>query len=426
MTSRQFTQLPTNIDADAEPDVIKLTYDILSISEIGLCVATDAVIADNAVTGNRHWLITNLTVRQAIAMSIDRQSLIDNAYEGLGRKGESLIPPATEFWHYDVPDAEEYHFDLDAAAALLNDPQGDGFTLRAGAVDGGMRGEGLDPAAADNQDAFADIDGDGIREVIDSTQVYDDVDLDGVTDATPHGNVALGTDATELNFGVWIIDTATESQTAADIYIPWLASVGIRVQKVVVSEGAMIDVSYAADYDLYMWGFGGDVDPDFLLSVLTTAQILGWQDAWYSNPAYDALYAAQQGLVTPTERQAAIREMQQIAYLDQPYIVYMYPLGYAAVRGDRFTGWGNWSVNPGLGLSGFGNAFLMLQLEAVAATGAPPGIDLLLVGGVGAAVVAVAAIALVLVARQRKKREEIMPPTPPVPPPRQPPQPPQP
>jgi peptide/nickel transport system substrate-binding protein len=370
LTTRQFTEMDVNLpsDPDPDPDVGKFVYPTIGLSEIGFCVATDQVIEDFALPppqGKRHWLMTNLTVRQAIAMAIDRQSLIDNAYQGLGDKGESLLPPANPFWHYDVPDADEYIYDLTAAADLLSDPKGDGWTLVGGATSPGMFGENLDPAAANNADAFADIDADGVREVIDPTQVYDDVDQDGVTDAAPKGNEGLGTSASELRFGVWIIDYATEQQTSADIYIPWLAQIGIAVQKVIVGEGAMISVSYACDYDLYMWGWGGDVDPDFLLSVMTTGQILGWQDAWYSNPEYDAMYLQQQGLVDLFERQAVIFEMQRILYAHQPYIVYMYPYGTTAVRIDRFTGWGNWIEDPGLGLSGFGNAFLMLQLQPI-------------------------------------------------------------
>lgn len=429
LTSRQFTELSTNLDGDAEPDVAKFTYDTISFSEIGFCVASDATIAAFNLgnnEGQRHWLMTNLTVRQAIATAIDKQSIVDNAYQGLGRKGESLIPPATSFWHYDVPDSEEYRFNLTKAAALLNDPAGDSFTLRSGATAPGLKGEGLDPAAPNNADAFADIDNDGIREVIDPSQVFDDVDQDSITDAVPQGNAALSTSPGELKFGIWIISEATEQQTAADIFIPWLASVGISVQKVVVSEGQQIDVSYTANYDLYMWGFGGDVDPDFLLSVMITDQILGWQDAWYSNPTYDAMYTQQQGLVDATQRQTLIRDMQRLVYRDQPYLLYLYPLGTTAVRTDRFTDWGDWAANPGLGLIGFGNAFLMLQLEpyeAPASIFANP----LFLGGISAVVIVIAIVAIAFLLRARRKREEsILPPSMPPSPPMNPPEPPRP
>lgn len=427
LTSRQFAEVSSNLDGDPEPDVSKFTYDLLSFSEIGFCVASDATIQANEppnISGRRHWLMTNLTVRQAITMGIDKQSILDNAYQGFGRTADSLIPPATPFWHYDVPAANEYSFNLTKAAALLNDPQGDGFTLRSTASSPGLKGEGLDPAAGNNVDAFADVDNDGVREVVDLGQVFDDVDQDGFTDATAQGNQALGTAADELDFGIWIIDAATEQQTAADIFIPWLASIGIAVQKVIVSEGQQIDVSYAADYDLYMWGFGGDVDPDFLLSVLTTDQILGWQDAWYSNPDYDAMYTEQQGLINAAERQTVIREMQRIAYRDQPYLVYLYPLGTTAVRSDRFTDWGDWAAHPGLGLSGFGNAFLMLQLEPFTAPTSILGNPLVL-GGVAAVIIVIAAVGVVLLLRSRRKRNEmISPPMPPSSPPMQPPGPP--
>lgn len=359
LTTRQFVDLEINLDADPEPDVGKFVYNVIALSEIGFAVASDANI--NALlappNGDRHWLMTNLTTRQAIAMAIDKQTLIDVAYSGLGSVGSSLIPPATPFWHYNVTAEEEYRFDLNAAAALLNDPANDGYDLRESASAPGMKGEGLDPAGTRNQDAFADIDNDGIREVINPSGV--------LAEGAPQGNENLGTSANEMKFGIWIIDYAIEQQTSADIFIPSLASIGISVQKVIVSEGEMIRVSYAADYDLYMWGWGFDVDPDFGLSVMTTDQILGWQDAWYSNATYDALYLEQQKVVDLKDRQEIVHEMQRMVYRDQPYVVYINPFGTTAVRIDRFTNWGNWTRNPGLGLSGYGNSFLMLQLEPV-------------------------------------------------------------
>ncbi len=368
LTTRDFVTLEENLDADPEPDVGKFVTDQIALSEIGFCVASDAVIDQYLAppNGDRHWLVTNLTVRQAIAMATNKQSVIDNAYEGLGKKGDSLIPPATPFWHYFVPEDEEYKFNLTKAAELLNDPTGDGYTLKAGATGPGMKGEGLDPdpvTGANNQDAFADIDGDGIREVINMANVQ--------ADGAPQGNENLATTPEEMKFGIWIIDYYTEAQNGMTIVIQDLATIGISVQKIIVSEGEQLRVSYNCDYDLYIWGWGGDVDPDFMLSVMTTEQILGWQDAWYSNPVYDAMYKEQQSLVNLAERQAVIHEMQRMVYRDVAYIVYQYPYFTEAVRIDRFTNWGNWAAHPGLGLIGFGNVFLMLQLEPIEGA-APP------------------------------------------------------
>ena len=55
------------------------------------------------------------TVRTAIAMAIDKQGIIDKAYNGAGTPGTSLIHEVPEFWHYDVPEADQIPYDPDAS-----------------------------------------------------------------------------------------------------------------------------------------------------------------------------------------------------------------------------------------------------------------------------------------------------------------------
>ena len=48
-----------------------------------------------------------------------------------------------------------------------------------------------------------------------------------------------------------------------------------------------------ADYDLFVWSWGGDVDPGFILEHLhRRPQIMGWSDSQYSDPDYDRLCRA--------------------------------------------------------------------------------------------------------------------------------------
>ena len=60
-------------------------------------------------------------VRTAIAMAIDKQGIIDKAYNGAGVPGESIIRLASPTWHYDVPDEDVLPYDPDAANALLDE-----------------------------------------------------------------------------------------------------------------------------------------------------------------------------------------------------------------------------------------------------------------------------------------------------------------
>jgi len=51
---------------------------------------------------------------------------------------------------------------------------------------------------------------------------------------------------------------------------------------------------YAPDFDLFIWGWGGDVDPNFILSIMTTGSIENWSDCMWSNAEYDKLFLEQQ------------------------------------------------------------------------------------------------------------------------------------
>jgi len=356
LTTSQVLQVPDKVQGSATKNVQLYNSSGIGFAEVGMCVASDQLIADWGAGGGRSWLLANLTVRQALQLSVNRSFLVDNILSGLGEPGSTIVPPATPLWHYDVPPAEEYPYDPARARALLNDPQGDGFTLKAGQTTPGLYGENLDPAAANNQDAFIDTGVDSVRDVVDPTQV---VAGDQWGPAAPN--------RPDLTLTIQVIDYDVEGSDAAERMVQWWADVGIRVTKLIVTEDVQIQTTYDCSEDMYIWGWGPDVDPDFILSVMTTDQILYWQDAWYSNATYDQLYIDQQTQVIEAERQATVFEMQRILYHDAPYLVLWYPYALAVVRTDKFSGWGDWSAHPGLGLDGFGNDFIMLTLRAGAA-----------------------------------------------------------
>jgi len=323
LPAAKFRQMPLTVGGGTSPNVGKFETDSISMSEIGACVASDGVIAAEGKRGGRHWLTTNVTVRQALQHAVNRSFLVENVLLGTGDPGETLIPPASAQWHYDVPAAQEYYFSLDRARELLNDPKGDGMTLRAGQTAPGDYGQNLDPAIANNQDAFIDTTGDNVRDVVNAAEV---VAGDEWGSSAPNGN--------DLRFTLSLLNYDTEGQDAADYEIGWWADVGIAVAKDIVSEARMITITYDCSADLYDWGWGGDVDPDFLLSVMTTDQILYWQDAWYTNTTYDDWYLLQQTQVDPAERQATVFNMQKLLYDQAVYLITWYPHTLTLVRTD--------------------------------------------------------------------------------------------
>ena len=352
-----FALVPTTVGGATSPNVAKLAVDAIGFMEVGACVASDALIDYYKAQGGRNWLLTNTTVRQALNLAADRANLVETVLSGYGKPGSTLIPPATPYWHYNVTSAENYSFDLNKARALLNDPKHDGFTYKTGQTTPGDYGQNLDPAAANNSDAFIDTNGDSIREVVDPSQVVAGDDW---------GTSAPNSD--QLAFTISIRNYDVAGQNAAQRLETWWDEVGIHVTTDIVSESKLIGMTYACSEDLYWWGWGMDVDPDFALSVMTTGQILNWQDAWYSNRTYDDWYLLQQRQVDMKARQQTIWNMQKLLYKEAPYLIAWYDQTMTAIRSDRFSNWGDWSAHPGLGLTGYGNDLVMLDLRAGAAT----------------------------------------------------------
>jgi len=285
------TLLTPNVDGQA--------VKALSLFELGMnCMPEDMRTDFKQSSDNLEML--NLSVRQAIAMCVNRTYIVNVILSGLADPGSSLIPMATDQWHYDVPAEEEFEFDVEAAKSLLD-------------------------AAG-----YRDIDDDDIRE-----NVSNEVELD-------------------LTF-YYRSDVTVADQLAAEEISARLLEAGIRAPAVGIQESVLYTYWYQARYDLYIWAWDTDVDPSFMLSVMTTDQIpddpqdwTAWSDCFYANPYYDQLFIDQQNAIDFEERQAIIFEMQQILYRDCPYVVLWYPFGLYAYRTDTFYNYPDMVNNPGM------------------------------------------------------------------------------
>ncbi len=97
--------------------------------------------------------------------------------------------------------------------------------------------------------------------------------------------------------------------------------------------------TFKPDYDLFVWGWGGDFDPGFLLSIFLTSQINGWSDSAWSDPQYDRLYQQQAAELDPQKRKAIIWQMEQIIYQQSPYLVLVYPQTLQVYDTQHWQGW---------------------------------------------------------------------------------------
>jgi len=301
--------------------------------------------------------------RQALQWAIDKESITATAFFGNARPASTIIP--SDYY----PDDTDYHWEPPADVAYAFDPE------KAKSM--------LDEAG------YVDSDGDGVR-----------------NDPGSGDNVKLR---------LYARSQSTQEQNAARLISGWLEDVGLDINYQVLDQGALTDKMYtydaagdfAPDYDLFIWYWHSDPDPDWVLGVLTSSQIENWSDSNWSNAEYDRLYEEQQAQIDPAARLDIIHRMQQIVYDESPYIPLVYLEWLQAYNSADWTGWVRAPTDTGGVTRNIYNIDSYVQVQpAVAAEttdegGSSAWMWIVLV----AAAVAVVAI-VVLLLRGRGKAEE--------------------
>jgi peptide/nickel transport system substrate-binding protein len=221
-------------------------------------------------------------VRQAVAYAVDRNRINEIAARGTSFEAHGILPSFYKAF-YQQP-AQDYPFSPDKANQILD---------RAGWV----------------------RNGDGPR--------------------TKGGE--------ELSFNLYVRSESTYNIQAAKLVAEQAKAVGIDFNVQVVSADKLYDLTVrkvngkpAPAYDTFIWGWGGDpYDPSFLLGVLTTGEIGGSSDSYYSNAEYDRLYKQQAGEFDTAQRKQIIQHMVAITQRDLPYLVLTFDPNLQAYRTDR-------------------------------------------------------------------------------------------
>ena len=236
---------------------------------------------DGVCTG--HPALQDRNVRLALAHATDKQQIIDVVLLGLGTPGTTLIPDGLGFWYNSS--LQDYAFDVAEANRILDEA------------------------------GYLDTDGDGVREMPDGSQ--------------------------PLNFRInWPSDSIDAPRIAELLSEMW-GQAGVTLEAQAMDPDALTSVCCPAfDFDIIIWGWGSDPDPNLLLSVMTTDEIpTGSSETGYSNPEYDELFAQQAVELDQEARKEIVWQMQQIVHDDVVYIIPFYAQNVQAYRTDRFTGW---------------------------------------------------------------------------------------
>jgi peptide/nickel transport system substrate-binding protein len=252
--------------------------------------------------------------RDALGYAIDKKTLVDKVLGGYGDQGNTIVPPVLGKWH--VEPTTPRTFDIDLAKQKLDAA---GYKLDA-------EGKRLDK------------------------------------------------EGKPISLRVYLPNTDEVYANAAPFVKDWYALLGIKVSTQVFDTSTLGNLvlppeagpEYKADYDIELWGWAGNPDPNALIQIFKCDAIGGSSDSQYCSPEFDKLYDDQLKASTAEDRKAILATMQNMIYDQAVYDILFYNADLAAYRTDRFTGWQNQPLANGKPLFTYGTLQYTLLKDATA------------------------------------------------------------
>jgi peptide/nickel transport system substrate-binding protein len=300
--------------------------------------------------------------RQALNWAIDRQKIVDVAFFGQADVGSTLIVPYSPY-HWEPPADQAYKYDPQQTKTQLD-----------------LAG-------------YQDKNGDGFRET---------------------------KDGKPLSLRLLVTNDSPENQTAAKLIAGWFKDVGIKVNLRIVDAGVLLDAqynykgnTYAPDYDMFIWYWTYDVDPEMMLGVPTPQQIEGWNDTLWTDPEYTKLFTQQEQTIDVAKRIPLVQRMQEIVWQSSPYLIFAYPYQLEAYRSDKWDGVvpspSNYEGYDGAAFYNYMNVdtYKQVQPKVAAETTTSSGANttVLAIGGVVVALIVIGLIVWILVRRRGRSVE---------------------
>jgi len=244
-------------------------------------------------------------LRVSLAMATNKSELVESVYNGYATEGSTLVSPVHPYWHLELGPGASWPYDPILAAAFL---------------------ELLD---------YIDTNSDGVREAgLNSTAVQ----MDWASPGDP------------LIFQLMVMDNAPEDLEIALALQAEYIAIGVEVEIVLMDYLSFVLDMYGYRYDMMIYHWEQDTDPNMILFIESTYAVAGWSDNSYSLQEYDDNYSASVSELDPASRQVCVQNCQVINYVEAPYIVLAYLNQTYVRRTDTFTGWGDWAAHPGRSL----------------------------------------------------------------------------
>jgi peptide/nickel transport system substrate-binding protein len=258
--------------------------------------------------------------RDALGYAVDKKVLVDRVLGGFGDVGTTIVPPVLGAWH--VEPTTPRTFDIELAKQKL---EAAGYKL----------------------------DGEGRR-----------LDKEGLP----------------ISLRLYMPDTDDAYPKVAQFIKDWYGQIGVKVTTQVRDSATLGNIvlppeagdEYKADYDIELWGWSGNVDPNALLQIFRCDAIGSSSDSQYCNPEFDKMYDAQNAATTADARKTILAQMQNLIYDQAVYDIVFYDANLAAYRTDRFGGWQNQPTANGTPLFTYGTINYTLLTDATAAPSPAP------------------------------------------------------
>jgi len=247
-------------------------------------------------------LLLDPVVKRAIAMCINRSSIVNMNLSGLASVADSVIPEGNP-WHASI-DAP-VQFDPGAARALL---MTHGWAY---ASDGSLAGPSTTPLCR-----------------------------------------AGGADPLNFRFYVPYLPDSSDLPPVGAVITRWASDAGIALDTMYLDYPNLWPCVLQANHDiiLHRWTFQPIADPSSdVMSLFTTMEIESgpWTNViYYSNASFDSLYNESVATVDASARRAIVNQMQTVLYDDLSWQTICYVWSFDAGNTKTWTNYGNWSQQP--------------------------------------------------------------------------------
>ncbi|MGW2347358.1 ABC transporter substrate-binding protein [Actinacidiphila glaucinigra] len=321
----------------------------------GIEVNGGARTRDGKKIGTGHPALGDVKVREALALAIDRATIVKKVRDGLAQVGASYLPPSLPQYAWQPSESERFGFDPAKANSTLDEA-------------GYKKGS------------------DGIR-------------------VDPKSGRKL-----EFRLGIHSDD---DGDAKVSTYLTgWFKEIGVKADIQAMSSSKLNADLAKGDWDILMDSWSTGPDPTYLLGIQTCSALPdskgegGSTDSFFCDKDYDDLFLRQQSAFDDGERADLLKQMQAILYKANENIMIYNASGLAAYRTDRVDGIVTGKADSAGAFPAQVSFAQYLNAAPVKASASSSGGNSGTVIGVSAAVVVVLAAGGVFLARRRSSSDD--------------------